>query len=91
MRIFSAWNVTVRFIYDLPRKAHRYFIVPVSNSHHPKVMLAARLVRFRDALIKSNKMTLRILAKMVQNDHRTTMGNNLSELAKECGLITPRN
>ena len=61
-KIFSSWNVTIRRVFNLPRTTHRYFIVPLSNSSHPKTMLCSRMIKFWQSLRDSKKGSVRYLA-----------------------------
>ena len=76
----------VRFIFFLPRESHRYFIEEVSKSCHVKVLLASRLVKFHDMLLQSKRPSIQLLAKINQSDCRTTFGNNLQQIAKNCAV-----
>ena len=47
-------------------------------------MLASRYVTFHKSLIKSNKLGVRFLARLNENDNRTLLGRTLGSLAQEC-------
>ena len=83
-KLYKSWNVTIRHVYKLDRRTHRYFIEPISQCLHPRVMLASRYVTFHKSLIKSNKLGVRFLARLNENDNRTLLGRTLGSLAQEC-------
>ena len=85
-RLYAAWNVSMRNIFRLDRRTHRYLIQPVSNCLHLKATLLGRLVQFYNGLLKSNKFTIRFLARLQEHDKRTVLGQTLDYLVRECGL-----
>ena len=93
--LYKAWNVAVRLAFQVPRNTHRYLIEEISGCLHPKVMLASRYVKFVEQLKSSNKMGIRVLANLAEQDQRTVMGRTMSVLARECmcevGDLTPSN
>ena len=78
MAIRQAWRV--------PNTTHRYFIEPLSKCLHPKVMLACRYSSFVTSLLNSNKISVRVTARLLSKDLSTVTGRNLQSIAKECGL-----
>ena len=85
-RLYKAWNVCIRIVFKLDRKAHRYLIEPMSETLHPKVMLASRYVSFWGALKSSSKVCVRILASLNQYDQRTVFGRTLKKIGNDCRL-----
>ena len=73
----------VRTTFSLPRESHRYFIEPVSESSHVKVLLASRLIKFHKMMIQSKRSAIALLATMNEKDSRTRHGNNLVNIAKD--------
>ena len=92
-RLYKAWNVTIRKALRLPNTTHRYLIEPLSGCIHPKVMLSSRLAKFRDTMMNSNKLMIRLLVKLFEDDRRTVLGSNLGRIRLEVGggLLTPAN
>ena len=86
-KIYKSWNVTVRNIFNLPWKTHRYWIEIISNCLHPKTFLTSRFVKFARSLMSSRKNGVRFLASLCVDDHRTVMGKTLSKIADE--MSTP--
>ena len=64
---------------DIPN-THRYLIEPISNSLHPMTILASSYVSFYKSLVSSKKLTVRILARLLETDHRTVLGMTLNKL-----------
>ena len=87
-RLYKAWNVAVRLAWKVPNTTHRYLIEVISDSLHPKVMLASRYTSFVSSLLNSPKYPVRILARLCASDCRTVMGRTLSQISRECGLAT---
>ena len=85
-RLYAAWNVSMRNIFQLDRRTHRFMIQPVTDVLHLKVTLLSRLVQFYKGLIKSKKFTVRFLARLQERDLRTVLGQTLDYLVSECGL-----
>ena len=84
--VYKAWNVSMRLACNVPRTTHRYLIEAMSGCLHLKVMLASRLVKFLKALKGSDKMGIRLLAGISEQDRRTVLGKNLSYIAEESGV-----
>ena len=85
-RIFKSWNVTVRNIFQLDFRTHRYFIEPISMCPHPMTMMSSRLVKFCDLMTNSDKLVVRFLAKLFKGDQRTILGKNLTFIARKCKM-----
>ena len=85
-KLYKSWNVMVRNVLNLDKRTHKFLIEPISDQLHLKTMLMSRLVNFHKGLIKSPKFTIRFLARLAENDHRTVLGNNLTWLLSKCNL-----
>ena len=79
-RIFTAWNVAVRMAFDIPRDTHRFLIEEISESIHPKVMLAKRFMKFHETLQKTKKFGVRYLCELSSNNMMTAYGQNLRKI-----------
>ena len=92
-KIYKFWNITIRNIFSLPWKSHRYWIEIVSNCLHPKTFLTSRFVTFVRSLMSCRKSEVRFLASLCAEDHRTVVGKTLSRIASETStlatLLTP--
>ena len=86
-RLYKAWNVSIRHALRIPNTTHRYLIESLSRSMHPKVMLSSRLVSFKDTMVNSNKLMIRLLVNLGKGDRRTVIGRNLETIRRELGGI----
>ena len=86
-RIYKSWNVTMRNVFDLPWRTHRYLIETVSSCPHPKTFLSGRYVKFAQSLTSSNKCSIRYLSSVCQDDKRTLLGKTLGKIGMECGVL----
>ena len=85
-KLFKSWNVCIRMAYDVDICTHRYLIESISNTMHPKTILASRYVGFYKSLLSSPKMCVRFMARLLQDDLRTFFEKTLDTLARNCGL-----
>ena len=85
-KIYRAYNISVRNTFQVPRNTHRYLIEVISRSTHPKVFLSSRFVKFKESLNNCHKISIRILAKLYENDQRTVYGKNLGNIAQLCNV-----
>ena len=87
-KLYTSWNVTVRQVFNLNRKTHRYLIEPLSQCFHAKIMIYSRFVTFQKSLLNSSKLNVRFLAKLNVNDQRTLLGRTLQKMRNlaECGI-----
>ena len=83
-KVFTAWNVAIRHAWRVPNTTHRYLIESISESLHPKVMLASRYIGFVKSLCSSPKYRMRVLASTIMNDMRTVMGRTINLISIEC-------
>ena len=83
-RLYTSWNQAIRQIFSVPRTTHRFFIEPLSDCHHPKTMLCARMVKFWQTLTTCRKPAVRILAGICKMNTKTVFGSNLINIAREC-------
>ena len=83
-KLFKSWNVAIRMAFNVDRCTHRYLIETISNSIHPKTMLASRYVTYHRSLINSPKLCVRFLARLFERDNRTVLGKTLDMLCKLC-------
>ena len=72
----KSWYVSVRQMFGLPVKTHKFFIEPLSQSPHIKIVLLIRFFTFIEKVRKGG----------IKYDCQTTTGNNMRELM----LLTKR-
>ena len=92
-KIYKTWNVTVRNIFGLPWRTHRYWIETISGCLHPKTFLSSRYVKFVYSLLNCKKSAVRFLASLCFDDKRTLLGKTLSKFSYETSvcvdMLTP--
>ena len=57
---------------------------PLSDSVHLRTMFASRYITFHSTLIQCKKFPVRFLARICEDDRRTTLGRTLSRIRSEC-------
>ena len=83
-RLYTAWNKSVRILFNLPLDTHTYLIETISRTLHLKVMLCSRFIAFHKTNMKTPRHAIQLLTKMSKSDQRTTYGRNLKNIADEC-------
>ena len=86
--LYNTWSVSVRKMFGLDRRSHRYLIEPVSDMQHIKMSLMQRFVGFTRKLSSSKKNVLRHAFEVFKTDCRSTTGFNLRTIMLECNLAT---
>ena len=84
--LLNSWNVSIRQMFGLNMKTHRYIIEPISR-RHLKSILIQRFLKFIEKVRHSKKSTLSHILKFVENDCRSTTGHNLRNIL----LLTQKN
>ena len=79
-RLYSSWNIMVRYCYDIPRTSHRYLIEPISGTTHLKVKLIKRFNQFYKTLFTCDRPNLKYLANLQKSDYRSTFGRNVRNI-----------
>ena len=67
----------------MPPTTHRYLIEAISATPHAKTMLCSRLVGFKNQLMHSRKLVVRLMAMLSVEDRRTVMGKNLKKISND--------
>ena len=83
-KLHRSYNVAVRIAHKVDRKTRTFLIEPISECYHPHTLLCSRFVKFHQTNTTCNKPTIRMLAKIYENDLRTVYGNNLKQIANIC-------
>ena len=76
----KSWNTSVRVMFDLPMKTHRYFIESVSRTLHLKYVLIERFLSFLSQISKSNKTIPKHILSSIMNDTRSITGSNIRNI-----------
>lgn len=82
--IYNTWNTSIRKMFRLDRRCHRYFIEPISKLPHIKIALLKRFIRFTEKLSCSSKISTRILFNSIKDDCRCITGHNLRKTMQYC-------
>ena len=59
MMVYNTWSVSIRKMFELDRKSHRYLLEPISGMPHIRQALIGRFVSFVHKLSTSKKDALR--------------------------------
>ena len=81
--VFNTWSTSVRKMFRLNRRSHRYLIEPISEMPHIKQALIQRSVGFMKRLSSSRKDVLRKTFEICKKDCRTTTGSNIRNIMLE--------
>ena len=81
--LYNSWSVSVRKLFRLDRKTHRYLIEPVSEMDHLKCAIEKRFISFAKKLAQSPKKIVRDINNMIGKDCRSTTGSNLRHILLE--------
>ena len=82
-RLYSSWNIMVRYCFDIPRTSHRYLIEPISGTTHLKVKLIKRFNQFYKTLFTCDRPNLKYLANRQKSDYRSVFGRNVRNICQE--------
>ena len=85
--IYNTWNMSVRRMFRLDRKTHRYFIEPVSEMKHLKTLLLRRFNKFIGKLLTTKKPAIKTVFKKICTNCMSTTGKNLRHLMLDCNKI----
>ena len=84
---YNTWSVSIRKMFRLDRKTHRYLIEPVSKMQHIKISLMKRFVKFAESLAETKKGVVRNVYNTLVNDCRSTVGMNTRLIQLACNTI----
>ena len=68
LKLYTAWNTAIRYLFNVPRDTHRYLIESISQCLHVKTMLASRCVSLYATIEASSKLCIRFLSNLCKND-----------------------
>ena len=66
--VFNTWSTSIRKMYRLDRRTHRYLIEPISEMSHIKSAILKRFIGFTEKLAQSPKPVVRNMYKMLGLD-----------------------
>ena len=74
--VYNSWSSSIRRMYRIDRKTHRYLIEPISNMLHIKTSLLSRFQKFANSIKSSKKKVVRSLYHTLSGDCRSRLGRN---------------
>ena len=81
---YNTWSTSIRKMYRVDRKTHRYLIEPVSEMEHIKRSILKRYIGFTSKLSASRKNVVRNVYRIIGGDCRSTTGSNRRNIMLEC-------
>ena len=90
-QFFKCWNTCVKLVYDVPRSTFTYLVEGFFAKGQPSLrnQVISRYSGFFRNLLKSPSKEVRVLARIVSSDPRSTTCVNLRYLRKLTGLGQP--
>ena len=91
-QFFKSWNTCVKLVYGLPRSTFTYLVEGFFASSHTSLrnQVLSRYPGFYRNLLKSPSREVRILARIVSNDPRSSTCANLKYLKEMTKLPQPQ-
>ena len=81
--MINRWSTSMRKMYRLDRRTHRYLLEPISEMEHLKSALMKRFLSFTEKLVNSPKIAVRNIYKILGSDCRSTTGANIRRISLE--------
>ena len=82
--LYNSWSTSIRKMFRLDRKTHRYLIEPISQMEHLKCAILKRFISFTQKLATSPKAAVRELYSLLGKDCISTIGANHRRIMLEC-------
>ena len=91
-QFFRAWNTTVKLVYGVPRSTYTYLVEGYLAAGHTSLrnQSLSRYPAFFRQLLKSPSKEVRVLARLVSSDPRSSTCSNLKYLQELTGLAQPQ-
>ena len=88
---FKSWNTCVKLVYGLPRNTFTYLVEGFLSASQPSLInqVLSRYPGFYRGLLNSPSREVRILARIVSRDPRSTTCKNLKYLQQKTNLHKP--
>lgn len=92
-QFFKCWNTCVKLAYDIPRSTFTYLVEGYFASTHTSLrnQVLSRYPRFFSNLLSSPSKEVRIVARLVKYDPRSTTSRNLQYLRELTSIADPEN
>ena len=78
----NSWNLSFKIMYNLPLPTHRYFVEPISEKPHAKVLMIKNFLRFCELIMSSQKVALKKVFAEVKQNVLSYTGSNLRRIMK---------
>ena len=85
--LYNTWSVSIRKMFWLDRKSHRYLIEPISGMPHIRQALMKRFLGFTEKIASSRKSVLKRAYNIFKADCRSTTGSNIRNIMLECNAV----
>ncbi len=81
---YNTWSSSVRKMYGIDRRTHRYFIEPLSGRKHLRTSLMKRFIKFTDQMSLTKNISTKGVYETIKYDCSSTVGKNLRSIMLEC-------
>ena len=76
----NSWSTSIKLMFSLHRRTHRYFLEPVCEKPHIRKILAKRFLSFTQSIRQSKKVALWKIFDVLKHDCCSVTGANLRQL-----------
>ena len=84
--LFTTWNIAVRRILKLPRRAHTWTLGPLLKTKHLKTLLLSRTLTFLKSCAHSCNSLVKAIFTVACGDARSDMGQNIAVMRSVHGI-----
>ena len=91
-QFFKSWNTAVKLVYGVPRSTFTYLVEGHFAANHTSLrnQILSRYSGFYRKLLSSPSREVRVLARMVSSDPRSSTCSNLKYLDELTGMMKPQ-
>ena len=84
-KFFTSWNVSLKYIWDLPHATHRYFYEHLTECRHLKILLIRRFLNFVYSIAEGRNELCKFLLNMTYRNVKSVTGSNIKNIEHEVG------
>ena len=84
-KVFTSWNVSLKYIWDLPHSTHRYFFEHLTECRHVKILLIRRFLNFLRSILHSSSEVCKLLLHTILRNVQSVTGSNVRNIELEVG------
>ena len=84
-KLFTSWNVNLKYIWDLPHETHRHFFEHLTECRHLKILLIKRFLKFVLSISDGMNGICKMLLHSNCRNVRSVTGSNLRNIELETG------